>query len=86
MKKTNITVEDQLLIDTIEIQLPDFAELVKAEPETIIMHQDAFAADNQPDEYKLLGMAIKYAGLYGKTVIFQGVCYETIKPEVATAQ
>jgi hypothetical protein len=31
-------------------------------------HQDAFAADYQEDEYALLGMAIKYAGLRGKEV------------------
>ena len=31
-------------------------------------HQDAFAADYQEDEYTLLGMAIKYAGLHGKEV------------------
>jgi hypothetical protein len=32
----------------------------------VLLHQDAFAADYQEDEYKLLGMAIKYAGLRGK--------------------
>ena len=34
----------------------------------VILHQDAFAADYQEDEYMLLGMAIKYAGLRGKEV------------------
>ena len=34
----------------------------------MLLHQDAFAADYQEDEYKLLGMAIKYAGLRGKEV------------------
>jgi hypothetical protein len=29
----------------------------------VLLHQDAFAADYQEDEYRLLGMAIKYAGL-----------------------
>jgi hypothetical protein len=33
-----------------------------------MLHQDAFAADYQEDEYMLLGMAIKYAGLRGKEV------------------
>jgi hypothetical protein len=28
----------------------------------VLLHQDAFAADYQEDEYMLLGMAIKYAG------------------------
>ena len=36
--------------------------------EHVLLHQDAFAADYQEDEYKLLGMAIKYAGLRGKEV------------------
>jgi hypothetical protein len=34
----------------------------------VLLHQDAFAADYQEDEYTLLGMAIKYAGLRGKEV------------------
>jgi hypothetical protein len=38
---------------------PESAILV----ETVILHQDAFAADYQEDEYALLGMAIKYAGV-----------------------
>jgi len=44
--------------------------LLRQQPETelVLLHQDAFAADYQEDEYKLLGMAIKYAGLRGKEV------------------
>jgi hypothetical protein len=34
----------------------------------IIFHQDAFAADYEANEFSLLGMAIKYAGLMGKEV------------------
>ena len=34
----------------------------------MLLHQDAFPADYQQDEYTLLGMAIKYAGLRGKEV------------------
>lgn len=34
----------------------------------MLLRQDAFAADYQEDEYTLLGMAIKYAGLRGKEV------------------
>jgi hypothetical protein len=37
-----------------------------------MLHQDAFAADYQEDEYTLLGMAIKYAGLRGKEVRVTG--------------
>jgi len=36
--------------------------------EPVLLRQDAFAADYQEDEYTLLGMAIKYAGLRGKEV------------------
>ena len=36
--------------------------------ELVLLHQDAFAADYQEDEYTLLGLAIKYAGLRGKEV------------------
>jgi hypothetical protein len=34
----------------------------------VLLHRDAFAADYQEDEYTLLGVAIKYAGLRGKEV------------------
>jgi hypothetical protein len=56
------------LIATIRKQLPDFARMCASDVETVILHQDAFAADYQEDEYMLLGMAIKYAGLRGKEV------------------
>jgi hypothetical protein len=36
--------------------------------ELALLHQDAFVADYQEDEYTLLGMAIKYAALRGKEV------------------
>jgi hypothetical protein len=56
------------LIATVTKQLPDFARMCASDVETVILHQDAFAADYQEDEYALLGMAIKYAGLRGKEV------------------
>src|ERR1700757_4311600 len=56
------------LIATIRKQLPDFARMCASDVETVMLHQDAFAADYQEDEYMLLGMAIKYAGLRGKEV------------------
>lgn len=34
----------------------------------LLHHDDFAAADYQEDEYRLLGMAIKYAGLHGKEV------------------
>jgi hypothetical protein len=56
------------LIATIRKQLPEFARMCASDVETVILHQDAFAADYQEGEYMLLGMAIKYAGLRGKEV------------------
>ena len=56
------------LIATIRRELPDFAKACADEAELVLLHQDAFAADYQDDEYTLLGMAIKYAGLRGKEV------------------
>ena len=42
--------------------------MCQGEAPVIIFHQGAFAADYQPSEFSLLGMAIKYAGLMGKEV------------------
>ena len=56
------------LIATIRKKLPDFARMRASGVETVILHQDAFAADYQEDEYTFVGMAIKYAGLRGKEV------------------
>ena len=56
------------LIATIGNNLPDFAKACAEDMELVLLHQDAFAADYQEDEYTLLGMAIKYAGLRGKEV------------------
>jgi hypothetical protein len=56
------------LIATIRKKLPDFARMCADDTELVLLHQDAFAADYQEDEYTLLGMAVKYAGLRGKEV------------------
>jgi hypothetical protein len=46
---------------------------------------DSFAADYQDDEYRLLGMAIKVAGIFGKELWIIGKNRETlnagIKPQ-----
>jgi len=54
------------LIATIRKRLPEFAKACADDTEVVLLHQDWFAADYQDDEYLLLGMAIKYAGLRGK--------------------
>ena len=56
------------LIATVRTKLPGFAKMCADDTEQVLLHQDAFAADYQEDEYMLLGMAIKYAGLRGKEV------------------
>jgi hypothetical protein len=43
----------------------------------MILHQDAFAAGYDNDEYTLLGMAVKYAGLHGVRVMVIGSNHET---------
>ena len=61
------------LIATIEAKLPEFARAChERDIPTIILHQDAFAADYQEEEYRLLGMAIKFAGVYGRDVLVSG--------------
>ena len=42
------------------------------------MHQDTFAADYQEEEYGLIGMAIKFAGICGKEVRVHGRNLETV--------
>ena len=56
------------LIAKVRTKLPDFARMCANDAELVMLHQDAFAADYQDEEYMLLGMAIKYAGLRGKEV------------------
>jgi len=56
------------LIATIRKKLPEFAKACADDTELVLLDQDAFAADYQDDEYMLLGMAIKYAGLRGEEV------------------
>ena len=51
------------LIATVRKKLPDFAQMCAADTELVLLHQDVFATDYQEDEYTLVGMAIKYAGL-----------------------
>src|SRR5271167_45953 len=69
------------LIATIRKNLPDFAKACADDAELVLLHQDAFAADYQEDEYLLLGMAIKYAGLRGKEVRVIGKNRSTLGEE-----
>jgi hypothetical protein len=69
------------LIATIRTKLPDFSRMCASDVETVILHQDAFAADYQEDEYTLLDMAIKYAGLRSKGVRVIGKNRSTVGEE-----
>src|ERR1035437_3513902 len=69
------------LIATIRKKLPEFARACADDAELVLLHQDAFAADYQEDEYTLLGMAIKYAGLRGKEVRVIGKNRSTLGEE-----
>ncbi len=70
---------------TVRKYLPPFAKEVAklaAQPEengdrVITLHQDAFAAGYDDDEYTLLGMAVKYAGLHGVAVTVFGKNHAT---------
>jgi hypothetical protein len=69
---------------TVRHYLPQFEALIKkavakakVEAPVAILHQDAFAAGYDDDEYTLLGMAVKYAGLRGVNVQIIGKNHET---------
>jgi len=77
--ETELARKEANLIAGIEKMLPDFARACRAHDNTVItMHQDSFAADYQEDEYRLLGMAIKFAGICGKEVQIVGTNRRTI--------
>jgi hypothetical protein len=79
MPEVEITNRESSLIKAMENLLPDFARLCREENDEVVLHQDAFAADYQEDEYKLLGMAIKFAGLCGREVRIIGKNRGTLK-------
>jgi hypothetical protein len=72
-----------MLRATITKYLPDFARGVAEiaakgdKDSTMLLHQDAFAAGYDDDEYTLLGMAVKFAGLHGVSVTVHGKNHET---------
>jgi hypothetical protein len=73
-----------ILQATVQHYLPQFAAAIQqlidesqgTDPD-LILHQDAFAAGYDDDEYLLLGMAVKYAGLRGVTLQIKGKNHET---------
>jgi hypothetical protein len=64
MTEHELEKREKVLRMAIERTLPDFVKACTENGgEPLLIHQDGFAADY--DEYELLGMAIKSAGLYG---------------------
>jgi hypothetical protein len=59
--------------------LPNFVESCRKNEDMVVIHQDSFAADYQDEEYALLGMVIKFAGLHGKEIRIIGTNRETLK-------
>ena len=64
-------------------RLPEFVRMCDQDVEVVMLHQDAFAAAYQDEEYRLLGIAIKYAGLRGKEVHIIGENRATLKRDEA---
>ena len=79
MTEEELREKKSALTAKIERLLPDFAKSCRDKAEMVIIHQDSFAADYQEDEYALLGMAIKFAGLHGKEIRIIGTNRETLK-------
>ena len=78
MTAEELQQKEATLTSKIERLLPDFVKTCRQKADVVLIQQDAFAADYQEDEYALLGMAIKFAGLYGKEVRIIGTNRETL--------
>ena len=78
---TEEELRDKKVVLTAKLErlLPDFVKTCRDNTYVVVIHQDSFAADYQQEEYALLGMAIKFAGLHGKEVRIIGTNRETLK-------
>jgi len=81
MAENEVMQRQSTLISKIRNLLPDFAKACAADADMVVLHQDAFAAAYQEDEYALLGMAIKYAGMCGKEVRVISTTRQTVGEE-----
>jgi hypothetical protein len=81
MADSEIMQRQSKLVNRIQNTLPDFVKACAADVDMVVLHQDAFAANYQDDEYMLLGMAIKYAGLCGKEIRVIGKNRQTVGEE-----
>ena len=83
--QTELARKEANLISVVEKILPDFARACRAhDTPVVILHQDAFAADYQEEEYRLIGLAIKFAGICGKEVRIIGTNRQTVDQNKST--
>lgn len=75
---TEVARREDALVTEIKQKLPDFVAYCNSPIDVIVLQQDAFAGDYQDSELRLLGMAIKCAGLNGKEVRIIGNNRETL--------
>jgi hypothetical protein len=71
-----IEKREKALRTAVERVLPDFVKAVPEADEFLVIHQDAFGVGY--NEYELFGMAIKFAGFYGKEVRIIGKNRKTL--------
>ena len=62
MPKEELMGKEAALAAEVERLLPDFVNSCREKAEVVIIHQDAFAADYQDQEYALLGKGDKVCG------------------------
>ena len=77
MTEQELKKREKALRMAIESILPEFVKSCTETDDPLLIHQDGFAADY--DEYELLGIAIKSAGLYGKELHIIGKNRETLR-------
>ena len=77
MTEQEVEKREKVLRMAMERLLPEFVKSCRETGDPLLIHQNAFAADY--NEYELLGMAIKFAGLYGKELHIIGKNRETLR-------
>ena len=81
MSEKDIENQEKALSMAMESMFPDCVKSCREAVGPLVIHQDAFAVDY--NEYELLGMAIKFAGLSGKEVHIVGKNRETLSKAAA---
>ena len=81
MTDQEVEKREKVLRMTMERMLPAFVKSCTETGDPLLIHQDAFGADY--DEYELLGMTVKFAGLYGKELHIIGKNRETLRSATA---